>query len=250
MPPTKLRRKWSNTTLSSSATSISVFFPCFNDAKSIGILVKDAFAILPSVSHDYEVIVVDDGSTDNSRQILQKLANRYSNLRVIYHPRNFGYGGALQTGFAAATKKLVFYTDGDGQYDVKELVLLLKLMTKDVNFVNGFKMSRQDPTYRIFLGNLYSFIVRWMFWCPIYDVDCDFRLVRRSLLKGIHLQCTSGAICLELIKQAQAVGAKFRQVSVHHYERRFGQSQFFRPWRLLHTLGELIWLWTKQWYNQ
>lgn len=225
--------------------SVSVFFPCYNDECTIGKLVEEAFGILQDVAKDYEVIVVDDGSTDQSGKILKNLSKKYKQLKLIFHKKNQGYGGALKSGFKAASKDLVFYTDGDGQYDIKELPLLFQLMTPDVNFINGIKMSRQDPNYRIVLGNIYSFIARWIFWLPVYDVDCDFRLIRRSIIQKIVLENNSGAICIELVKKAQRVGAKFRQVSVHHYKRQWGQSQFFRFDRLLSTFGELMSIWWK-----
>lgn len=225
--------------------TISVFFPCYNDANSISKLVEDAFSILNKLTSNYEVIVIDDGSIDNSRKILEKLAKKHHHLKLIFHEKNLGYGGALKTGFATSSKDLVFYTDGDGQYDVKELPILLSLMSNDVDFVNGIKMSRHDPTYRIFFGNLYSFVARWVFFLPLYDVDCDFRLIRRTVLQKLKLQNNSGAICVELVKRAQRAGAKFRQVSVHHYERLWGNSQFFRPERILSTFWELFILWVK-----
>ena len=146
-------------------------------------------------------------------------------------------------GFVKQKKDWIFYTDGDGQYDIKELPILFNLMTKDVNFINGIKMTRHDATYRIIIGNLYSLVARWMLWLPIYDVDCDFRLIRKKLLDKINLKSNSGSICVELVKKSQRSGAKFRQVSVHHFERRFGNSQFFNPSRLLSTFGELFFFW-------
>lgn len=225
--------------------SISVFFPCYNDAESIGKLVKDAFFVLPGLTSDYEVIVVDDGSTDKSREVLKDLSRRYKKLKLVFHEGNRGYGGALRSGFKASSKDLIFYTDGDGQYDVKELPILFHLMTHDTNFVNGIKMTRCDPTYRVLAGNLYSFFTRWLFWLPVYDVDCDFRLIKKDFLRKLHLTNNSGSICVELVKKAQRAGGRFRQVSVHHHERRFGQSQFFRPERLFATLAELAKLWFK-----
>ncbi len=226
-----------------SKPSISVFFPCYNDAKTIAGLVEEAFGVLKQISSNYEVIVIDDGSSDDSRKILLTLKNKYAGLRVIFHSKNQGYGGALRSGFRAAKKDLVFYTDGDGQYDVKELPLLLSLMTKDVNFINGIKMDRKDYIYRIIIGNMYNFWVRWTFLLPIFDTDCDFRLIRRSLLKKIKLSSFSGSICVELVKRAEMSGGKFRQVSIHHYDRKYGQSQFFRPGRLVKTAVELWRLW-------
>ncbi len=225
--------------------SVSIFFPCYNDSKSIGELVENAIDTIRKFTNKYEVIVVDDASTDNSKEVLEKLSKKYKHLKIIYHSKNQGYGGALRSGFNAARYGLIFYTDGDGQYDVRELPLLLSLMTKDCDFINGIKMSRHDPTYRIVVGNFYSFVIRWLFWTPIYDIDCDFRLIRKSLLQRLSLNNNSGSICIELVKKAQRAGAKFRQVSVHHLERRYGISQFFRVNRILQTFLELIMLWVK-----
>lgn len=223
--------------------SVSIFFPCYNDAKSIGTLVKTAFSVIKKYTDTYEVIVVDDASTDSSRILLRQLAKKYQKLRLVFHSKNLGYGGALRSGFKTAKYVLVFYTDGDGQYDVSELPILLNLMSEDVDFVNGIKMARQDPTYRIVIGNLYSFLVRWLFWIPILDIDCDFRLIRKKIIDKLDLQCSSGAICIELVKKAQRAGANFRQVSVHHLERKFGKSQFFRAKRILFTLREIFSIW-------
>lgn len=225
--------------------SISVFFPCYNDAKTIGGLVEDALDTLKKVTKNYEVIVINDGSPDNSAEILAELSNKYKGLKVVTHKRNRGYGGALRSGFAASTKSLIFYTDGDAQYDVKELPLLLSLMTPDVNFVNGIKMRRGDAEHRVFFGNLHKFINRWLFWLPIYDVDCDFRLIRRDLIEKVKLKSNSGSICIELVKKTERAGGIFRQVSIHHYDRKYGQSQFFKPLKIISTYFDIALLWFK-----
>lgn len=225
--------------------TISVFFPCFNDERTIGKLVADVNVVLKDIASEYEIIVVDDGSKDSSLEVLKEIAKNNSKLKIVVHDKNKGYGAALISGFKNAKYDLVFYTDGDGQYDVSELPLLLRLMSEDVNFVNGIKLSRQDPTYRIFLGNLYSFVARWAFWLPIDDVDCDFRLIRRSIIEKIDLKSNSGSICVELVKKAERAGGIFRQVSVHHYNRVWGESQFFRIDRLFSTFIELFDLWTE-----
>lgn len=225
--------------------SISVFFPCYNDEKSIGQLVQNADQILKKIANDYEIIVIDDGSTDNSRKVLKNLQIDFKKLILVFHLTNQGYGGALKTGFKTASKELVFYTDGDGQYDVKELPLLISLMTRDVNFINGIKMGRGDTTGRVFFGNLHKFITRWAFWLPIYDTDCDFRLIRKSLLQKFELTQNSGSICVELVKKAELAGAIFRQISIHHYERPHGQSQFFRLDRIVKTYWDMVKLWAR-----
>jgi glycosyltransferase involved in cell wall biosynthesis len=228
-----------------TTSSISVFFPCYNDSQSIGKLIDDAHEVLSSLTNNFEIIVIDDGSKDNSRDILKEYAKKYKTLKLIFHPKNKGYGGALKSGFKTAKKDLVFYTDGDGQYDVKELSVLLPLMTDDINFVNGIKMGRGDEEYRVFWGNIHKFFTRAVFWLPIYDTDCDFRLIRRSLLDKFTLESNSGSICVELVKRAQQNGGSFRQVSVHHYDRKFGSSQFFRLDRILKTYWEMGILWLK-----
>lgn len=225
--------------------SISAFFPCYNDERTIETLVRRAAEALSGLTDDFEVLVVNDGSTDGSAAVLERAAAELPWLRVITHADNLGYGGALRSGFAHATKELVFYTDGDGQYDVGELPLLVMLLTPDTDFVNGMKMTRQDPGYRVFAGNLHRFATRWSFWLPVTDVDCDFRLIRRSILDQVHLTQNSGSICVELVKLSQRAGARFREVSVHHYARQFGESQFFRPGRIAKTYVDLARLWLK-----
>ncbi len=226
-----------------SRPSISVFFPCYNDSNTIGDLVVEAERQLLQLTDDYEIIVVNDGSTDASADVLRGLAARMPRLTVITHEQNRGYGGALRSGFTAATKELVFYTDGDGQYDVRELPVLLMLLTDDTDFVNGIKMTRQDPVYRVHAGNIHRFCMRWLFWLPIHDVDCDYRLIRRRVLEGVRLRSNSGSICVELVKHAQRAGAGFREVSVHHYARQWGQSQFFKPGRIIQTYLHIAVIW-------
>lgn len=223
--------------------SLSVLFPCYNDSQSIGDLVSDADRQLRDWLADYEILVVNDGSTDNSAEVLEQLRGVFHRLRVITHERNRGYGGALVTGFTQATKDYVFYTDGDGQYDLADLAAVLVLLTPDTDFVNGMKMRRQDPAHRIVAGNAHQFMMRWLFWLPVNDVDCDFRLIRREVLQRITLTRTSGSICVELVKKAQRAGARFREVSVHHRERRWGRSQFFTPRRIAATYLDLSGMW-------
>ena len=219
--------------------SISVFFPCYNDARSIGKLVFQTKKILPDLTDNFEIIVVNDGSKDNSLEVLHEVKKKVPELVIINHARNRGYGGALRSGFKAASKQLVFYTDGDAQYDVGELPLLWHCLTPDIDIVNGIKMERQDDGVRVLAGNAYRSFVRNLFDLPIYDVDCDFRLIRRRVLKGVKLTLNSGAICLQLVNELKKRGAKFREVSVHHCPRRHGNSQFFKLKPVLLSLWDL-----------
>ncbi len=230
---------------SSTVPGITVIFPCYNDSGTICTLVRKSDRLLRTLGLSYEIIVVDDGSTDNSVIALKGIKKYFPRLRIIEHTTNTGYGGALRSGFSQARGSLIFYTDGDGQYDVLELPILLAAMTADIDFVNGIKIQRSDQWYRMIIGNGYNLLVRLIFWLPVYDTDCDFRLIRKRILGDISLTCRSGAICVELVKKAQIAGARIRQVSVHHYPRMYGRSQFFRPLRLLLTLIELSTLWVR-----
>ncbi len=225
--------------------SISVFFPAYNDEGSIATLVREALALLPQLTSDYEVIVINDGSRDGTAALLDELAKELPHLRVVHHPRNRGYGGALRSGFEHATKDLVFYTDGDGQYDVRELAQLLPLMTEAVEVVNGYKLRRSDNRSRIVLGALYKFLARRLFNLPIRDVDCDFRLIRRAAIQSLDLVSTSGVVCTELVYKLRVAGCRFNETPVHHYPRRHGRSQFFTLRRVARTGYDFFELWLK-----
>lgn len=228
--------------------SVSVFFPAYNDEGSIGVMVNKALAILPRFADDYEVIVVNDGSSDGTAALLDELARQNSAVRVIHHPRNRGYGGALRTGFLSATKDLVFYTDGDGQYDVDELAKLIPLMPNldaEVDVVNGYKIKRSDAKRRVVLGAMYKMLARLFFRLPIRDVDCDFRLMRREAIQSIDLVSTSGVVCTEMIYKLHRNGCRFIETPVHHYSRMHGQSQFFTLRRVSKTAFDFFALWLR-----
>lgn len=222
---------------------ISVFFPAYNDAGTIASMVVLADRTLKKLTDDYEVIVVNDGSRDHTALVLSELESLYPRFRVIHHPANRGYGSALRTGFDGASKEWIFYTDGDAQYDVRELEKLVPLMTSDVDFVNGYKVSRSDPLHRIVVGKIYCWLVRLAFGIKIRDVDCDFRLVRRASYNRVRLCSTSGTICVEMIKSFQDAGLRFAEAPVNHYHRAYGKSQFFNFKRLLKTFKDLSSLW-------
>jgi glycosyltransferase involved in cell wall biosynthesis len=232
--------------LSPGFPSLSVFFPAYNDAPSLPGLLAKTFAALEAHVVDYEVIVVNDGSYDDTAAVLEQLRGHYGALlRVVTHPRNRGYGGALRSGFEAATKEFVFYTDGDSQYDVGELPRLLDMVGPATGLVNGYKLERNDPAHRIWIGKTYNFCARLLFRIRIRDIDCDYRLIRRALLERIHLTSTSGTICVELVRKLEMTGCEVVETGVHHYARLYGRSQFFRLQSLATTLYELVRLWVR-----
>ena len=223
--------------------SISAFFPCYNDKGTISGLVEGAAEELRKLTDDFEVIVIDDGSTDGCRDSLKELAKKHDYLKLVFHRRNQGYGGSLQSGFRTASKDLIFYTDGDAQYDIKELPLLYQRMSDDVDFVNGYKIKRHDPWYRIIIGKIYHHIMKIGFGFKIRDVDCDFRLIRRKVFDKINLEYTSGVICIEMITKFGQAGLKFREVGITHRYREYGYSQFFNFPRLFKVFVNLFKLW-------
>jgi len=224
-------------------SSISAVFPAYNDAGTIPSMVLRAVMALREITDDYEVIVTNDGSADHTGAVLDELATLVPSLRVIHHPRNMGYGHALRTGFAAATKDLVFYTDGDAQYDPGELALLYDRMTDGVDIVNGYKISRNDPWHRVVIGRLYHHAMRLLFGLPIRDVDCDFRLIRRGCFDAVRLESPDGTLPLEMVKKFSDAGFHFVEVPVHHFHRVYGQSQFFNLPRLIRVVREILRMW-------
>jgi len=223
--------------------SLSIFFPCYNDSGTIASMVVTADAVAQELTEDYEVIVIDDGSTDPSREILKALQKRYDKLRLVFHEQNKGYGGALRSGFAHATKDWVFYTDGDAQYDVRELKKLVVLIREDVDVVQGFKIKRHDPFHRVVIGKLYQYTMKLLFGLKIRDVDCDFRLMRRTIFERVSLENNSGIICLEMVKKIQDAGFRFLEVGVYHYFRVAGTSQFFNFRRIFKVGIGVLKLW-------
>jgi len=223
---------------------LSVFFPAYNDGGTIASLVITSIKVAATLTDDFEIIVINDCSEDDTAKILDELARIYpGRVRIVHHETNRGYGGALRSGFATATKDFVFYTDGDGQYDPAEVTLLWEKMAADVDWVNGWKISRSDPLHRIIIGRVYHHIVKLLFGLKVRDVDCDFRLMRRRIFDVVRLEKNSGVICLEMMKKFQDAGFRVAEHPVHHYHRAYGKSQFFNFPRIYRTVIDVIKLW-------
>ncbi|MCK4353172.1 glycosyltransferase family 2 protein [candidate division WOR-3 bacterium] len=220
-----------------------MFFPVYNDWGTIGSMVALAVSTAESLTKKYEIILVDDGSNARTKQILSILEKQFNKVRVIHHPKNMGYGAAIRTGISNCKYEYIFYTDGDAQYDVSEIKNLLPFMRCNIDMVNGYKIKRMDPLYRVIIGRLYHYIVKFAFGLPLRDVDCDFRLMRRSIFNKVNLVSDSGVICVEMIKKIHNAGFKFAEVPVHHYYRMSGKSQFFSLRRLLRIGKDLLKLW-------
>jgi glycosyltransferase involved in cell wall biosynthesis len=222
---------------------LSVFFPAYNDSGTIASLVITALHAARRLTSDFEIIVVDDGSADATAEIADELARTYPEVKVVHHAGNRGYGAALRTGFEVATRELVFYTDGDAQYDPAEMAVLWDAFGEGIDLVNGYKISRSDPLHRIVIGRVYHHTVKLLFGLKVRDVDCDFRLMRRSIFEAVNLEKSSGVICLEMMKKITDAGFRIAEVPVHHYHRAYGKSQFFNFRRLFRTAIDVFKLW-------
>jgi len=226
-----------------STPGLTVFFPAYNDSGTIASMVVSAVLAAGRLTPDFEVIVINDGSGDATPLILDELARVYPQVRIVHHPLNRGYGGALRSGFANATKEWVFYTDGDAQYDPWEMSVLWERKAPGVDLVNGYKISRSDPLHRILIGRIYHNTVKLLFGLKVRDVDCDFRLMRRAIFDRVTLTKNSGVICLEMMTKIQAAGFAITEAPVHHYHRAYGKSQFFNFRRIARTAADVMKLW-------
>ena len=226
--------------------SLTIFYPCFNDGGTIATMIIRGIQVAEAVAEDFEILVINDGSEDDSAQVLDEMQRLYAGkVRVLHESQPSGYGGVLRKGFASSIKEWIFYTDGDAQYDPRELALLVQGVNPNVEVVNGYKIKRRDPFHRIWIGMAYQYFVKLAFGLVIRDVDCDFRLFRRAALERVHLESSSGTITFEMVKKMQDAGCRFAEVPVHHYYRQYGVSQFFNVRRVVRTLLDLVRWWWK-----
>jgi glycosyltransferase involved in cell wall biosynthesis len=203
--------------------SISVFFPCYNEQENVGRTVEKALEVMQQLNADFEVIIVDDGSSDDTGRIADEIAGHHGKVKVVHHQRNLGYGAALQSGFKASIKELVFYTDGDGQFDINEMPPLLALM-EQYDIVSCYRLNRRDPIIRKINGWCWTWLVCLMFGLKIRDIDCAFKLYKREIFDKIELSSTGALIDAEILARAARKGYRITQKGVHHYPRTAGEQ--------------------------
>lgn len=222
--------------------SITVFFPCYNEEANVEKQALDVDRVIGGISDDYEVVIVDDGSTDRTPQIADRLAAEHPHVRVIHHPHNLGYGTALKTGFTGARKDLILYTDGDNQFDIRDVHKLLPLMREGVDMVVGYRVDRRDRPLRKFVSRVYNFIIRLVFGLRVRDIDCAFKLFRRSVFDRIEIKSERFLIDTEILVKAKRAGLTIVETGVTHLPRTAGKSSV-APTDIFHTLRELSHLW-------
>jgi glycosyltransferase involved in cell wall biosynthesis len=201
---------------------LSVVLPAYNEEPNIDRVVRQVVAYLEPTGIDYEILPVNDGSRDRTAEILDALRHELPRVRPQHHPQNRGYGSALRTGFDAARKRYVFYMDGDGQFDIKDLDQLLPLATEEA-IVTGFRIERRDSLIRRLNARLFGgWLVRIMLGVHVKDLNCAFKLIPKRVLETVRLESTGALINAELYGRAIRAGFGIREVGVHHYAREAG----------------------------
>ena len=219
--------------------SISAFFPCYNEQDNITRVVEQALTVLEKLKADFEVIIVNDGSSDSTGQIADELAGQKDRVKVVHHRTNLGYGAALQSGFKAATKEIVFYTDGDGQFDINEMPPLLRLM-EQYDIVSCYRLNRQDNLVRKINGWCWTKLVCLLFGMKIRDIDCAFKLYKKEIFDNIKVVSTGALIDAEILARAVRKGYRVTQQGIHHYPRTAGAQTGANLRVILRAFKELL----------
>ena len=222
-----------------SLTSLSFFFPCYNEAENVGTMIEQSVQVGETYGIDYEVVVVDDGSTDGSVRRIEDWSRKNPRVRLVRHPANQGYGSALRTGLKSVTKDLVFLTDGDNQFRIADIdKLFAKIDSCDV--VTGYRLRRQDNWHRRLNGRLWTALNKFLFALPVRDVDCAFKLFRRKCLDGLELKSDHLLIHAEILARLKKKGCKIEEIGVDHYPRTAGKATATGLSRILKTFSELF----------
>ncbi len=218
---------------------ISAFFPAFNEEANVPTMVERLRDVLPTVSDDYEIIVVNDGSHDRTAEVADALAAADPHVRVVHHPQNRGYGGALKSGFTASRKPYVFFTDGDGQFDVAEIGKLLPCVP-EYDVVIGYRIDRAEGGLRRVNAGAWNWLVRRLFGIPSRDVDCAFKMFDRRVFDVVHPEAEGAMISTEVLARAVRAGFRITEVGVHHYPRRHGTPTGANPLVIARAFYELF----------
>jgi glycosyltransferase involved in cell wall biosynthesis len=233
-----------NSELNKRPLSLSVFFPCYNEQDNVGQTTQRAVEVLEGLGADYEIILVNDGSADQTEARADAIAAENKRVRVVNHPQNMGYGAALQSGIRAAKKELVFFTDGDGQFDIGEIELLLPLIEQN-DIVCGYRLDRKDPFVRKLNGWMWTRLVNLLFGIDIRDIDCAFKLFRAEVFEGMKMSSAGALISAEILARAMRRGFRIAEVGVHHYPRKAGKQTGAKLTVILRAFKELFKLYNR-----
>lgn len=203
--------------------SLTVFFPVFNEEENIPLLIDSASRIIPQLAEDYELIIIDDGSTDKSLNIAQELTRDKKQWRIIAHPKNLGYGEVLKTGIKAAKKEWLFFTDADLQFNLQELTDFLPY-TNQYQAIIGYRVKRAEGFSRSINARLFKTYIDLLFRLHVKDIDCAFKLIKTDLLKNLTLNSGSAFTSSEILYRLKKKKIKFKELPVSHYPRRYGEA--------------------------
>jgi glycosyltransferase involved in cell wall biosynthesis len=205
--------------------SISIILPALNEEGNIEAAVKDIQSYFNSREEKYEIIVINDGSTDSTGEIVERLAKENGPVRAIHHSINKGYGSALKEGFESSKFKYVFFTDSDRQFDIKGLDILLPLIKTDaVEIIMGYRLKRQDPFIRRFLSWGYNSLVGFLFDLNVKDIDCAFKIFRKDIFSKIKIESKNFFVNTEILAKARHFGFNVLEVGVPHFPRTAGKT--------------------------
>ena len=233
--------------------SISVFLPVFNEGENIEKSVLSIKKYLEKRFGEFEILVISDGSTDNTNRIVEGLSKKDKRIKLFTRKKRLGYGAGLRAGFAHSTKDLIFYTDGDIQFNIKDMDKLLPFLDK-YDIVSAWRIKRRDPWMRVFVADVYNFLVRILFGLKIRDIDSSFKLYKKEVFNKMKLVTNTGLTDAEVLIKAQKQGFKIGQIGVKHYPRLHGQTlfevgvrnkffAFVRPKVIVDILREMKTLW-------
>ena len=230
---------------------LSYFFPAHNEEANLRGLVEEALETLPSLAATFEIVIVDDGSRDDTPGIADELAAAHERVRAVHHASNLGYGAAIRSGFAAARYSNIAFTDGDRQFKVADLGRLIeRLRAGDVDAVVGYRIRRADPLVRTVYARAYRLANRIFFGLRVRDVDCACKLFSRASLEGVNVESGGAFLSAELLIKLRARGVRMAQVGVNHFPRAAGTNtgaSFTKILRTFRDLAKLRWdLWTKR----
>jgi glycosyltransferase involved in cell wall biosynthesis len=217
--------------------SLSLVLPAFNEAENLSATVENAVSALTDVVAELEILIVDDGSTDATAEVCDRLASRHLVVRVIRHPQNRGYGAALRSGFAAARCGLVFFTDSDGQFRFGQVAEFVAQIDA-VHMVLGYRANRQDQLFRKINSRIGNWLARTLLGVRVRDINCAYKLFHRDFLQRLPLLSEGAMINTELLALAAQAGWTFHEVAVAHYPRKFGVATGAKFQVIVHTFGE------------
>jgi glycosyltransferase involved in cell wall biosynthesis len=222
--------------------NLSIILPAYNEQDNIYITVEKAFQLIPGFAENFEVIVINDGSKDNTQKCLEVLSQKYNNFKVVTHQANQGYGAALKSGFKNCRYDYVFYTDGDGQFDINEIEKLISLLGS-CDIAAGYRCARSDGLHRRLNAFAYNLFVNILFGLNVKDIDCAFKLIRKRVFEAIELKSSGAFLSAELLIRAKKKGFRIKQCGVNHLPRQKGSSTGDKLHVIIKAFKELFKLW-------